>query len=308
MKKHESRGPGVLSVGRIYCDIVFTGAGTMPVLGREVFAEDVTIAAGGGAYIAGAYFASCSRPVALVARLGTDRLSAGLEGELEASGVDLRYLDRTADAGPQMTVVIVNGSERAFLSRRAGGARPSTLDDALSWREAGHLHIAEYATLAEIPSLVADAKSRGLTVSLDPSWDESLIRRPDLIEKCAGVDIFLPNLEEAFAITGKATSEDALAMLSPAFPLVALKAGGGGAFVSSGDGVLHRPARDVPVVDTTGAGDAFNAGFVDAWLDGASPAECLEAGIAKGSIAVQRAGGAQSLNQDPSRKRHAVGG
>lgn len=306
MTNTERQRPAVLSVGRIYCDVVFTGTPRMPVAGREVFAEDVTIAAGGGAYIAAAYFAGCSRPVSLVARLGTDSMSAGLEDELQASGVDLSFLDRADDAGPQVTVVIVEGSERAFLSRRAGSARPATLGQALAWPGAGHLHVAEYATLAEIPSLVADAKARGLTVSLDPSWDETLIRRPDLVGKCSGVDVFLPNAEEALAITGEATAEAAIAVLAPHFPVVALKAGAAGAYVAAGGTVEHLAAREVPVVDTTGAGDAFNAGFVDAWLDGAPPCRCLEAGVAQGSIAVQRAGGARALARVEGRSAGAA--
>ena len=178
----------VLSIGRIYCDLIFTGLETMPVLGREIFADDLRIAAGGGAFIMAAYSAHIGRKTALLARLGTDGLSNGLTAELETSGIDLRFVDRAADAGPQVTVAINNGEERAFLSRRAGGAEPATLGEALAWSEARHLHIAELATLAEIPGLVGKARENGLTVSLDPSWDETLIYQKDFLDRCAGVD------------------------------------------------------------------------------------------------------------------------
>ncbi|MCZ7854139.1 carbohydrate kinase family protein [Agrobacterium salinitolerans] len=282
----------VISVGRIYCDLIFTGLDELPVLGRELFARDMEIAAGGGAFIAAAHFAHIGRPVALLARLGTDTFSRDIGEKMARSGVDLQFLEHSADAGPQVTVATVVGQDRAFLTRRAGAAQPSTLDAAFAWENARHLHIAEFATLHEMPDLVSRAKASGLSVSLDPSWDASLIYDKGLLQACAGVDVFLPNLEEAEAITGHSDPEIAIRALSEAFPVVALKGGAQGAWVSSQRGLRHVAAQKVPVVDTTGAGDAFNAGFLDAWLEGQDEQRCLKAGVAAGSLAVQAAGGA----------------
>lgn len=290
MSADKENRAAVLSIGRIYCDMIFTGLDALPQLGRETFAKGLAITAGGGVFITAAHLVHAGRQAMPVARLGLDPLSREVERELEASGCDLRFLERGVEAGPQVTVAAVVGSERAFLSRRAGGAAPATLEVALDWPQARHLHIAEYATLAEIPGLVARAKARGLTVSLDPSWDETLIFDPALPEKCAGVDLFLPNAEEAAAMTGSRDPAEALGVLAQHFPLVALKAGGAGAWLAVAGEILHAPARSVPVIDTTGAGDAFNAGFIDAWLKGAAPRACLEAGIASGSLAVQSPG------------------
>jgi len=286
------RRDGVLSIGRIYCDLVFTGLDGMPALGREVFGTSMTIAAGGGAFIAAAHLAALGRETALVARLGTDALALGLEDELDASGCTLDFVERSADAGPQLTVVLAEGSERAFISRRAGTARPKTLEAALSWSRACHLHIAEYATLHEIPDLIRLAKANGLTVSVDPSWDSQLIGDAGLLEACAGVDVFLPNLEEALAITGREDADTALDALCQAVPLVVIKAGPEGAMVGTREGFRARhSAPQVTVRDTTGAGDAFNAGFIDAWLTGNALPPCLAAGIACGSESVQYIGG-----------------
>jgi sugar/nucleoside kinase (ribokinase family) len=285
----------VISIGRIYCDLIFTGLDELPVLGRELFASDMEIAAGGGAFIAAAHFAHIGRPAALLARLGTDTFSRAIGEKMQQSGVDLQFLEHSADAGPQVTVATVVGHDRAFLTRRAGAARPSTLEAAFAWGKARHLHIAEFATLHEIPDLISRAKDNGLSVSLDPSWDASLIYDKGLLRACAGVDVFLPNLEEAEAITGHADPEAALTALSGAFPVVALKSGAQGAWVSSRAGFHHAAAKKVPVVDTTGAGDAFNAGFIDAWLRREDEKLCLEAGVAAGSLAVQAAGGAPKV-------------
>ncbi len=183
----------------------------------------MTMAAGGGAFISAAHLAHAGRAVALVARLGFDGLSRGIEPDLRIDGVDLRFLERTDDAGPQVTVASVIGNDRAFLSRRAGSALPATLSAALQWKDARHLHIAEFATLHEIPDLVRQAKAAGLSVSLDPSWDETLIYDSGLLSACEGVDIFLPNREEAQAITGHGDPAKALDALAGHFPVVALK-------------------------------------------------------------------------------------
>ncbi|MXQ13123.1 carbohydrate kinase family protein [Microvirga makkahensis] len=285
----------VVCLGRIYCDIIFTGLQEMPVLGRERFAQDVTIVAGGGAYITAAHLASLGRPTALLTRLGTDPLSRGLDPELEASGIDLSFVERSSDAGPQPTVALVKDGERAFVSRRAGGSRPSTLEQALSARDVAHLHIAEFATLKDNPDVIAFARSLGLTVSLDPSWDDQLIRRDaDLFEICAGVDIFLPNVEEGKALTGESSAEAILRSLRERFPLVVLKRGEHGAMASDGSTCLSAEARPVKVVDTTGAGDAFNAGFLHSWLRTSDLGRSLAAGIEAGALSVQSAGGAPS--------------
>lgn len=283
----------VLCLGRTYCDIIFTGLHDMPVLGRERFAEDVAIAAGGGAYISAAHLVSLGRPAALLTRLGIDPLSSSLNPELEASGVDLSFIERSGDAGPQPTVALVKDSERAFVSRRAGASRPATLEQALSAHDVAHLHIAEFATLKDNPDVIAMARDRGLTVSLDPSWDDQLIRQDaGFFETCAGTDIFLPNVEEGKALTGESSAEAILRNLRERFPLVVLKRGEHGAIASCGSAYISAEALPVDVVDTTGAGDAFNAGFLHSWLGTSDLERSLKAGIKAGALSVQSLGGA----------------
>lgn len=285
----------VLCLGRTYCDIIFTGLHDMPVLGRERFAEGVTIAAGGGAYITAAHLASLGRPSALLTRLGTDPLSGSLGPELEGSGIDLAFVERSHDAGPQPTVALVKDGERAFVSRRAGTSRPASLEKALSAPDIAHLHIAEFATLKDNPDVIAMARDRGLTVSLDPSWDDQLIRQDaGFFETCAGVDVFLPNVEEGEALTGEKSPEAILRHLQKHFPLVVLKRGEHGAMASRGSTCVSAEALPVVVVDTTGAGDAFNAGFLHSWLGTSDIQRSLAGGIKAGALSVQSAGGAPS--------------
>ena len=282
----------VISVGRVYCDLVFAGLPSMPRMGREVFAHSMQPVLGGGAFIAAAHLAHLGRATALLANYGIDPLSQALAPQLDASGIDLRFLERRADAGPQVTVVMTGAEDRAFLSCRAGRAVPARFGEALSWERAGLLHIAEYATLVDQPGLVARAKTAGLAVALDPSWDDTLITDPGLLEACAGVDIFLPNEDEAAAITGTSRPDEALEILADHFPLVAIKCGSAGALLGAGDVRHTARAPNVEAVDTTGAGDAFNAGFLDAYLSSRPLEACLEAGVTMGSLSVQVIGGA----------------
>ena len=137
----------VISVGRIYCDLIFTGLNELPVLGRELFARDMEIAAGGGAFIAAAHFAHIGRPVALLARLGTDTFSRDIGEKMARSGVDLQFLEHSADAGPQVTVATVVGQDRAFLTRRAGAACITGNQDVIrkslgdAGRDRAHTHL-----------------------------------------------------------------------------------------------------------------------------------------------------------------------
>lgn len=290
------RSGTVLSLGRIYCDMVFRGLPAMPVLGREIFAQGFDLTPGGGALITAAHLANLGHPTALLARFGTDPLPVTLEPQIAALGLDLQFLDRHASAGPQLTVVLVRNGDRAFLSRRAGHARPASFEAALALPHATHLHIAEYATLHEMGDAISAAKAHGLTVSLDPSWDDELIRDPHFFERAAGVDVFLPNQDEACALTGQSEPIAALERLKCHFPLVALKRGGDGAMIGVEGQTLHLASPPVEVVDTTGAGDAFNAGLLHAWLGGADAEGCLATAIASGTRSVQASGGTGILD------------
>lgn len=295
MTRVQKRG-SVICAGRIYCDLVFSGLPTMPKLGAEVFATALTSVLGGGAFIAAAHLVAHGRPSSLLSRFGTDAISTALQDQFAAAGVGMDLVERNSDAGPQVTVVMAHNDDRAFLSRRAGHALPSNYAALLAGSPATHLHIAEYATLVEHPDLIDRAKHLGLSVSLDPSWDDSLIRNPNLLSQCAGVDVFLPNREEALAITGQRDAPAALEILASHFPVVAIKLGDEGAILASARQIFSAPAPIVQVRDTTGAGDAFNAGFIDSWLDGRLPGDCLQAAIAAGSLSVQAVGGTAAIS------------
>ena len=285
MAKHRSRKGGVLCVGRIYCDIIFTGIDHLPALGEEKFASEVSLHAGGGAYITAAYFALLGRPVSLQATLPSGPFAGFIRDELKQSGIDIDHCveSQTTD-GPQLTVALSMHNDRAFITKRSGSALPSPT---INWQEypsISHLHIGELATLCECPTLVADAHEAGVTVSLDCSWDDGVFSREDLDLLLSDVDIFLPNEAEYDKLV-------TLGFHAQNTWLCVIKMGELGARAIQGSETTSSMAKAVEVVDTTGAGDAFNCGFIHAWLNGTSLEGCLALGNDCGAQAVTTIGG-----------------
>jgi sugar/nucleoside kinase (ribokinase family) len=185
----------------------------------------------------------------------------------------------------QVTVAMTGGGDRAFLTHRSGPAFPDISIEDIRRTGATHLHIGELATLIERPEIIDLAREVGLTISLDCGWDDTL--KASEISTClSGVDIFMPNEAEVLHLLS-------IGVVEPFAPLTVVKKGAKGATAISA-GIMHSaPAENVHAVDTTGAGDAFNAGFISAWLDGNHLEKCLHAGNALGAIAITRRGGAQ---------------
>jgi sugar/nucleoside kinase (ribokinase family) len=163
----------------------------------------------------------------------------------------------------------------------------------------GHLHVASYFLLPGLadglPEFLAHARAAGLTTSLDTNWDPA--------ERWAGVgdclphlDVFLPNAAEAIAIARSlgadvVGAEAAALVLAARGPIVAVKDGAAGGFGVTGEQLVRAPGPAVEVVDTTGAGDSFDAGFLCAWLAGEDLATAVGWGTAAGSLSTRGFGG-----------------
>lgn len=297
MASTDREAGGVLCVGRVYCDLVFSDLPAMPEPGREVFAGALDLRAGGGAYITAAYLAALGRLSALCACLPAAPFDAPVMAEARANGVTLDA-SVPGTGAPQITVAMATGGDRAFLTRRSGTALPEDWRAALARPGLVHLHVGEATTLLEHPDLIGAARAAGLTISLDCGWDDAAFDDPRLPGLIAAVDLFLPNESEAAR----------LAPLGPTgglAPLVVVKRGADGAEAHMRGDVQRAPARPARVVDTTGAGDAFNAGFLHGWLAGAAgrggagggpdTGHCLRLGALCGAVAVARPGGAGKL-------------
>ncbi|MEM8630306.1 MAG: PfkB family carbohydrate kinase [Pseudomonadota bacterium] len=287
----------VLCVGRLYADLIFTGLPEAPSPGHEVYADALDIRAGGGAFITGAHLALLGYPVQLSAFVSPPPFQGILMSEIRDAGLDARLCQ--AGSGAQVTVVVASEADRSFLTKRADRACP-VLDPAeLAALGIRHIHIGELASLADCPEILALARGIGATVSLDCGWDAALspVELAPLIE---AVDVFLPNAAEHRWLA-EAGCNGALA------PLVVVKQGRDGATALRGGQTVFSAARVVDAVDPTGAGDAFNAGFLAAWLRGDDLESSLRAGNRQGALAVQATGGLGIARAEaPAREDAAV--
>jgi len=289
----------VLSVGDINVELTMTNLTSMPVLGREVLAEGILTTLGGSTVNTAVGLAVQGVKSAFVGKLGRDDNAAFLRRELASYGVDGSNLavDETAPTG--VTVSLSTAGDRAMVTCMGaiGTLCEQDVSDELL-KSARHLHVGGYflqpALRPGLPALFRRAHEAGLTISFDTGWDDSGLWGGNLQELLAMTDIFLPNESEALAITGESDVPTAARKLAEKVKIAVVKWGKHGACLCSGETFVKLPAYKGKPVDTTGAGDAFNAGFLTAYVNGMALEDCLRWGLASGSISVTRLGSAAS--------------
>jgi sugar/nucleoside kinase (ribokinase family) len=246
---------------------------------------------GGGANVA-AWLAVRGVPVMLGARVGDDEAGRSALAGLRAHGVDVGHvaIDPERPTGTCVVLVARDG-ERSMLPDAGANAALSPGDvppDALA--PCGHLHLSGYPLLRDGPprdaalEALRRARAARATVSLDPSSAAPLGRLGGgrFLALAGRADLMLPNHDEATALTGEDDpAAAARTLVADHAAQVVVTLGADGALWTDGAETVMAPAATTgPVRDTTGAGDAFTAGFLAAWLDGAPPDRALEAGNA----------------------------
>jgi len=286
----------LLVLGEANVDLILRAEDPTPVYGQEKLVEDLTLTIGGSASIFACQAAQLGLRTGLVSVVGEDTFGRYMLQALAEHGVDTALVARLAQLKTGATLSLTNAGDRALLTYPGTiAALDSAAIDPAWLAQARHIHVASYflqpRLQAGLPALLAAARAAGATVSLDTGWDPAN-RWDSGLQKCLSqVDILLPNEAEALSITGLATIEEALARLSARIPLVAIKLGKEGAIAQRGAEVTRVGSIPVRVVDTTGAGDSFDAGFIYACLQRLPLQECLEFGVLCGSLSTRAAGG-----------------
>ncbi|MFC6090521.1 PfkB family carbohydrate kinase [Saccharothrix sp. BKS2] len=289
----------VVVVGDAGLDVVARHTG--PVVHGGDTRASVTIEPGGAGANTAAWLASCGASPVLLTRVGADPAGRQVRAELTAAGVRCAFVVDPGAATCCVVVLVDGAGQRTMLPDRGANARfsPGDVDPALLGG-ASHLHLSGYVLLdassraAGVAALRA-AREAGLTTSVDPQ--SAALFYDGFLDDVRGVDLLLPNTEELVGLTGSASPGAARDLLD-VVGAVALTAGAGGASWVDADGVVSVPAEDVACVDSTGAGDAFDAGLLAAWLTGASRRDALLAGVRAAARAVS-AVGAQPAGPPP---------
>lgn len=288
-----------VAIGDLNADLILAGDVT-PVFGQvEKVVDDATLTMGGSTSIFACGAARLGLRVAFIGKVGRDPIGDFLLDTLIARGVDIAGVRRDKSLKTGLTTVLSRGVDRAMLTYLGalGSLTYADIDQAIV-AQARHLHMGSYYMLdalrPDTPRLFAEAKSHGLSVSLDTNYDPSEQWAGGIEATLAHVDIFLPNETELNAIARHASWQRALTQLGERVPTVALKRGADGAAVQRSEERVEVRPVPVAVVDTTGAGDSFNAGFVYGHLAGWSLKRTLAFAVACGSASTQAAGGIES--------------
>lgn len=287
----------VLVVGDVMTDIIVKPEGPI-IMGSDRRAQIRTRPGGSGANQA-VWLAAAGADVAFVARVGAADLANYAAHFRQVGVAPLLAADPDLPSGMLVTIVAPDG-ERSFLTDRGANLNlcedelgPSVLDGV------GFVMISGYSLFAPGPraavqKLLGVAREKGISCAVDPAsvgfLDE--VGAGNFRDWVGPLDWIFANEDEARALTGENELGAQVRALGTQFGHVVIKRGRLGAAIGDRTGIsLQHAAPEVMVVDTTGAGDAFAAGFVAAMLRGAEQGACLEAGIASGARAVQFVGG-----------------
>ena len=260
--------------------------------GSDAAAEIRLMPGGSGANVA-VWLARLGHSVAFVGRIGDDMFGRWLRDDLVAEGVEpVLVVDKTRRTAV-IQVLVEPGGERTMVPDRGANAvwRAEEVSEA-QIASAELLHVVGYVLLdrESRPGALAAmgyARSHGVPISLDPSSHAPLL---DLGANAfwgevGMVDVLLPNRREAQALTGVSEPEAALSILRQHAGTVVIKLDRDGCIAGSGCQVVRAPAPAVPLVNATGAGDAFNAGFLAGWRPGADLQTACRAAVSVGSFA-----------------------
>jgi hypothetical protein len=285
----------VLVYGPIFCDLIFTDLSGMPELGKELFAGDLTLALGGSAIVATGLHRLGAR-VGLIADLGNDPLSRVTAQLLEEMGLDCSLIRRHPHPLPQLTVALSFPKDRAFITRFKQPETPPDLAAVLRAHPTKHLHVCSYLAALETPDACQIAHTAGATISMDPGWDEQALLDPRLCAMIADLDVFLPSRSELCHIAQNEVVNQAAHQIlnTMTHGMIIMKNGREGAesYSHHEQDCMQMPAIPVTAVDTTGAGDAFDAGFLYAYTKRNPLKNCMQVGAVCGGLTTTAKGGA----------------
>lgn len=277
----------LICAGEAFEDLIFVGLERLPELGEEIKTDRFTSTIGGGAVITAVKAARLGMNTTLISALGD-----GAVARLEKERVTITNLRRRGEPHA-ITAALSTGADRAFVTYNGVNARlEERLARVIPKAKANHIHLCFYPhDCARWTRVVERLRKRGITTSWDFGWNEGLSTDRGLIDLLDALDFVFVNEHEARLYTGEPTLEASIRHWRQRKAIAVIKIGEEGAVWIAPDKDIHVVAPKVKAVDTTGAGDSFNAGFLVAWLRGKPPEQCLEAGNRAGAASTRKAGG-----------------
>jgi len=299
----------VTIAGELNLDLILYGLPEQLLPERELLADRMMLTLGSSSAIVAHNLAALGSRVGFQSRIGDDQLGQIALQRLERGGVDVSLVRRVS--GPVttgLTVILPHGSWRNILTYMGTIAELSWDDLDLAYlADSRHFHLSSYylqrALLPRVSELFQYLKSKRLTISLDTNDDPDDRWEGGLHEILRHVDVFLPNEREACKAAGTEDLEAAIHKLSALVPLIVVKLGRKGALAQRGDERVMSPSREVIAVDTVGAGDSFDAGFLHEYVRGSDLHVCLESGNRAGALSTTRPGGTEAFRDAAHREQ-----
>jgi sugar/nucleoside kinase (ribokinase family) len=298
----------VTIAGELNLDLILYGLPEQLAPERELLADRMMLTLGSSSAIVAHNLSALGSHVGFQSRVGHDPVGEISLQRIAQSGVDVSRVRRVEGKSTTGLTVILHHEAWRNILTYAGTISELTWEDLdLDYlSDARHFHLSSYylqrALLPRVSELFQLLKGRGLTISLDTNDDPDGRWEGGLHEVLRHVDVFLPNEREACKAAGTDDLEAAIRKLSQSVPLVVIKLGRNGALAQRGTERFVSPSRAVKTVDTIGAGDSFDAGFLHEFVRGADLETCLASGNLVGALSTTRPGGTEAFRDLPHRE------
>jgi ribokinase len=294
--------------GEFFSDLIFYRLPDRPRLGEELKTDHFLIAPGGGLATTALAANRLGTATGIVTRVGADASVLPTWAAMMNQGLDVTACEVRKNAPTALTACIAYKADRMMVTHEPINRNLEDLLDKIQvqrkLRRARHVHLAcaLHRPQKWIPVLKS-LREDGITISADFGWnpDISINQLISIIKHC---EFIFPNQHEACAITRTTTARRALEKLHEWVRVPVVKLGSKGAMLMSDGNVYRQPALPGPIVDATGAGDAFNGGFLHEFLRGSQWDDCLRAGNICGSLAATAPGGSLGLPTYPEFFKH----
>ncbi len=286
----------IVVVGELNVDLVLTGLSSLPAYKELRLARDMRFTLGSSSAIFACNAARLGASVGFVGKVGDDEFGDFMLRSLRQSGVETCSIIRHPGGRTGICVLMSFPDDYSMVS--FPGIRETFRLDEVDFdyvKTARHLHMSSFylqpALRPGVPELFRRAKEAGMSTSLDPDQDPAGRWNGGLRDVLPYVDLFLPNEQEAMGISGAPDLDAAVNALRAPGRTIVVKRGAAGVLLATGDKTVRAPGFPVRALDTTGAGDSFNAGFVFRFLQRAGMDQCVTWGNACGALSTRALGG-----------------
>jgi len=294
-------------IGDVNPDLILTGKDIIPEFGQvEKWIDDAELTIGGSAGIFAVGAAKLGLKVTFIGKVGDDHFGHFMKDRMTAQGIDVSGLVIDPSVKTGLSISLSDGNDRAILTFGGSNLLLNFQDiDFEIVAQSRHLHSGSFYLLNNIRQDLAivykKAKEMGLSTSIDTNYDPKEKWEDDIFNVLDYTDVFLPNMTELMAISGEKDPDSAIRHLTKNRNLlVAVKNGEDGAFAEKDKVRYSAETIQVKPVDTTGAGDSFDAGFLFGFLNGLGIEKSLRIGCICGALSTLGIGGtsAQAGRED----------